>query len=364
MQAISRSSGMDEVNTFFVESSATGGRYDDVRATREDLQVIRTRPGTLHAGSISIAPQSGAGDAVSLRASVGKGAVTVRALYYDIDEHALAAMGIPLFVGRNFTRAEISEDPRLTTRANFANAVILTRDLARALYGLDQAVGKFIHDERGHIATIVGVVENMEGAAFFARPTLVAFFPRVQNGFAGHYYAVRATPGQRDALMADIEGTLNRTGADLDRAITDISSLESYRAAVQQRDQQLIFYLGVLTVLMLALSMTGIAALTSFHVTVRTKQIGMRRAIGARRIDIIRYFLLENWLVTTGGVLLGSLFALMVGHWLGAAYALPRLQLGYIFGCGLGFWLLGQLAVIVPARRAANISPAIATRTV
>ncbi len=68
--------------------------------------------------------------------------------------------------------------------------------------------------------------------------------------------------------------------------------------------------------------------------------------------------------MTTAGVTLGSLLALAVGYWLSRAYALPRLQLGYIFGGVLGFWLLGQLAVILPARRAADIAPSIATRTV
>jgi putative ABC transport system permease protein len=364
VQAITRSSGMDAANTFFVESSATSAAYDDVRATREDLQLIRARPGVLHAASISIAPMSGSIDVVSLSTTAGNDGVTTVALYYDIDEHALDAMGVRLFAGRNFTRAEISEDARLTTRADFASATILTRDLARALYGSDRVVGRTLHDGRGHIATIVGVVENLDGSAFFARPSFVAFFPRVQRGSLAHYYAVRAAPGQRDALIADFESLLNRTAADLGRAITAISSLESQLADVHQRDRELVFYLGVLMVLMLAISAMAVAALTSFHVTVRTKQIGTRRAIGARRSDIIRYFMLENWLVTTGGVLLGSLLAMTAGHWLSAAYSLPRLQLGYIFGGGVGFWLLGQLAVIVPARRAASISPAIATRTV
>jgi putative ABC transport system permease protein len=99
-------------------------------------------------------------------------------------------------------------------------------------------------------------------------------------------------------------------------------------------------------------------------VNARRKQIGTRRAVGARRVDIIRYFMVENWLLTTGGVIVGSVLAFGFGLWLSSAFALPRLQPAYVVGGIVLLWILGQLAVFVPARRAAAIPPAIATRTV
>jgi putative ABC transport system permease protein len=99
-------------------------------------------------------------------------------------------------------------------------------------------------------------------------------------------------------------------------------------------------------------------------VNVRRKQIGTRRAVGARRIDIVRYFMVENWLLTTGGVLIGAVLAFAFGQWLSAEYSLPRLQPMYVAAGIVLLWILGQLAVFVPARRAAAIPPAIATRTV
>jgi putative ABC transport system permease protein len=71
----------------------------------------------------------------------------------------------------------------------------------------------------------------------------------------------------------------------------------------------------------------------------RSKQIGTRRTLGATRFDIVRFFMVENWLITSIGITIG--IAGMVA-----------------------LWVLGQLAVLVPARRAANIPPAIATRSV
>jgi putative ABC transport system permease protein len=74
--------------------------------------------------------------------------------------------------------------------------------------------------------------------------------------------------------------------------------------------------------------------------------------------------MIENWLLTTGGALAGTLFAFAFGQWLSATYSLPPLQPGYVAAGVVLLWILGQLAVFVPARRAAAISPAIATRTV
>jgi putative ABC transport system permease protein len=122
--------------------------------------------------------------------------------------------------------------------------------------------------------------------------------------------------------------------------------------------------LGVVTLLVLAVSAIGIFGLAVFNVTTRTKQIGTRRAIGARRLHILRYFLVENWLITTSGVVIGCVLALTTGVVISRMTQAPRLPLYYLIGGVLFVWILGLLSVLVPARRAADISPAVATRTV
>jgi putative ABC transport system permease protein len=117
------------------------------------------------------------------------------------------------------------------------------------------------------------------------------------------------------------------------------------------------------TTLLLAITSLGIFGLATFNVSTRTKQIGTRRAVGARRRDIVRYFLVENWLITTGGIVVGCALALAVGYWLAREYHLPRVDLFYLVGGVLVLWGLGTLAAWQPARRAAKVSPALATRT-
>jgi putative ABC transport system permease protein len=114
----------------------------------------------------------------------------------------------------------------------------------------------------------------------------------------------------------------------------------------------------------IAVTALGVFALATFNVSTRTKQIGTRRAVGARRRDIVRYFLIENGLIMSGGVLTGCALALVAGFWLSVHYALPRLDLYYLVGGVLALWGLGQLAAWQPARRAAAVPPSVATRTV
>ena len=96
----------------------------------------------------------------------------------------------------------------------------------------------------------------------------------------------------------------------------------------------------------------------------RTRQIGTRRAVGARRIDIVRYFMVENWLVTTTGVVVGCALALAGGYWLSTQYGVDRLDLYFLVGGVAGLWAVGQLAAWQPSLKAAKVSPAMATRSV
>jgi putative ABC transport system permease protein len=122
--------------------------------------------------------------------------------------------------------------------------------------------------------------------------------------------------------------------------------------------------LTTVTGLVLVFSSLGIFGLATFNVNSRTRQIGTRRAVGARKLDIVKYFLAENWLITSLGVVVGCGLALAAGYWLSTQYGLQRLDLYYLVGGVLGLWAIGQLAAWQPALRAARVSPAMATRNV
>ena len=129
------------------------------------------------------------------------------------------------------------------------------------------------------------------------------------------------------------------------------------------RDDRSMAWLLVSTILaLLGVTAIGIVGLASFWVQQRTRQIGVRRALGARRIDILRYFQTENFLLATAGIVLGCAAAIGINVWLMAHYAVPRLPIVYLPIGAVALWTLGQLAVLGPALRAARVAPTLAMR--
>ena len=121
--------------------------------------------------------------------------------------------------------------------------------------------------------------------------------------------------------------------------------------------------LVTVSVLLLLITASGIVGMASLWVTQRRKQIGVRRALGARRADILRYFITENFMITSVGVVGGVMLSIGLNQLLVSQLELAKLPLDYLLiGAGV-FWALGVFAVYGPAFRAATISPATATRS-
>ena len=108
----------------------------------------------------------------------------------------------------------------------------------------------------------------------------------------------------------------------------------------------------------------GIVGLASFSIARRTRQIGIRRALGASRGAILRYFMIENFLISAVGIVTGGILAVALNIYMVQAFSLTPLAWYVIPIAMLVLWIVGQLAVAGPARRAANVPPAIATRSI
>src|SRR5262249_16070259 len=136
----------------------------------------------------------------------------------------------------------------------------------------------------------------------------------------GFHYLVRTKPGRRDEVMRIAAAHL--TQSNVDRVIDRVTSLETYRKTLMLSDTIHATTLAVVTSLLLAVAALGIFGLATFNVTTRTKQIGTRRAVGARKSDVIRHFMVENGLITSTGIVLGCALALGVGYGLSLQYHL------------------------------------------
>jgi putative ABC transport system permease protein len=360
LERIGRDPGLDVANTFLVSFAPVGRSFNADVVMREDVQLLRSLPGVVAATIISSVPLSGGGSSTMYFTQPGEKGVSSPVNYFEIDEHGLDTLGVKLVAGRNFDASVVTK-PAPNTSA-FAPEVILTQAVAKKLFPDEPAMGKSVYDSLGQPARVVGIVELMHGSwPTWDKVDHVAFHPIIANEQQA-VYLVRAEPGRRDELMKTAE---DRLGAiENGRIISKVRSIEYVAASSYADDRAMAVYLTVLTVLLLGIAALGIFGLAAFNVSTRTKQIGTRRAIGARRADIVRYFLIENWLVTTAGVLAGCLLALLLGYWLSTTFELPRLKLYYLVIGVAALWAVGLASALVPARRAARVSPAVATRTV
>jgi len=212
---------------------------------------------------------------------------------------------------------------------------------------------------------IVGIIQTLQAAPnygpfekFGKQVVIAPITPPGPNAL----YLVRTQPGRRAQVMAQVEKEMGDRVPG--RYIEQLQTLTQTASDTRNGMRTGSIVLGIVTLLVLAVSALGIFGLAVFNVTTRTKQIGTRRAVGARRFHILRYFLVENWLVTTSGVVVGCVLALVAGVVMSRTTQAPRLPLYYMVGGVLFVWILGLLSVLLPARRATEISPAVATRTV
>jgi len=267
---------------------------------------------------------------------------------------------VKLVEGRDLDAAVVTKPARNSSTS--PPEILVTRDVAREMFPGGAALGKTVYTGTNDPIRIVGIIENMHGSwPGWDKVGNVALFPVITDESYARY-VVRAKPGQRDAMMRAAEDALNK--ADNGRVILRVRAQDYIAANTFADDRAMTVYLVTVIALLLGIAALGIFGLAAFNVSTRTKQIGTRRAVGARRTDILRYFLAENWLITSAGVIVGCVLALLLGYWLSTTFELPRLKLYYLVLGVVLLWTVSLLAALRPARRASLVSPAIATRTV
>lgn len=362
-EKMGRPTGIDVDNIAVVASAGFTQRFQTVPSIQEDLAWLRSLPGVTAAtvtGNIPLG-NGGNNEPLVIRPDEQR---TYNYNQIEIDEHGLAALGLRLVAGRNFRHDEIQPPLTKSDVSRFVPQIIVSRALAEQLFPHQDPLGKVVYDANNRTATIIGVVDPVMGCFPSSdHPDWVYFVPRLPFPFGGSLiYLVRTQPGERAALIPRIEAYMAKSNTD--RVIDWVRPLNYFRDLSYLSDRAMEIYLTTVTALMIAVTCLGIFALATFNVATRTKQIGTRRAVGARRRDIVRYFLVENGLITTGGVVVGCALALAAGYWLSLEYSLPRLNLYYLVGGVLMLWATGQIAAWQPARRAAAVPPSVATRTV
>lgn len=362
--------GLDVPNIFWLVSQSYSPEYNHAATVQGDLAYLQGLPGVVAASTTSNVPQGFGTTVLPFDASADvleKGGGVPSVVFFGSAQY-IQTLGLKLVAGRAFDPAAVmpSTLSYRETMGNWGPEIVITKNLADKLFPKGDALGKIVHVGLVNKAsTVVGIVERLQHQPFTGRAAelfqTAVLVPALGPG-PNAVYMVRTEPGRRDAVMAKVEKEI----AELQPG-RFLGSMEAFTDTVRRARagaRSSIMTLGIVAIFVLAVTVVGIVGLAAFTVATRTKQLGTRRAIGATRFHILRYFLVENWLITSVGAVLGCALALAVGVKLSLLYEMPRLPLFYLAAGVLALWVLGLLAVLVPARRAASISPAVATRTV
>ncbi len=360
IEKMGRPTGMDDDNLISVMSIGFVENFNPQAVIDTDLATLRAIDGVVDAIPINAIPQSGGGSSSGYRATAEDKNEDVGAAYYEVDSHAINTLGLNLIAGRNFRPEEQKYLPERTL--DFPRAVILSDAMAKALFPDGNALGKTVYSGNNAAFEVVGIVERLQAPWInWGRFEQAMLFPVITTEKYIRYM-VRTEPGRRDELMPIIEQTLTKLNDG--RIIRDVNAHSDTVKRAYQEDRAMAILLVASIALIVAVTALGIVGLATFSVNRRTRQIGTRRALGASQTDILRYFLIENAMITTAGIVLGVLLSIGLNIWLVDTYALEKLDVFYLpFGM-VFVWMLGLTAVLAPALKAARTPPAIATRTV
>jgi putative ABC transport system permease protein len=363
LRSSERPTGLQEQDIFTIANQWVGSPPDLAAKVQTDLAALRALPEVVDAFASQSYPLSngGWGDGVSLEAT-NVHWVTNSSLYFA-DEHGLSTLGLKLVAGRNFDASEIIERNNLEGKP--PAAIIVSQALATKLFPNADVLGKSIYlGSNKSKAPIVGIVERLQQPWVSITNDRVEYAMLQPYRFVEQYshYIVRAKPGQLQAAMKSAQKQL--LAINHGRINERIRTMAESRERVYRDDRGLAIILAVVSVVLLIVTAFGIIGVTSFWVSQRRRQIGIRRAMGASRTAIVRYFQTENLMIASAGAALGILLSLALNFLMAGKFEMARLDVGSTVVAAVAVLLLGQIAVLWPALRAASISPVVAIRNI
>jgi predicted permease len=274
---------------------------------------------------------------------------------YDIVTlNYLDTMGIPLLLGRRFNEQDNAQSPRVA---------IINETFARYAWPNESPVGKFFtwKDRAGdQPIEIIGVARDAKSQDLFRNPPNMAYFPLAQKYDGGMTLFLRAST-KPEQLLAAARQEIRALDPKL--PVYNVKTLEQYRrdALFDTRIQTvLIVGFGLLA---LALASLGLYGVLSFSVAQRTREIGVRMALGANRGDVLRLVIAQGFKLISIGVAFGLAGAVVATRVLRSLlYGVSPADPATFIGITALLLLVALLACWIPARRATKVDPMVALR--
>jgi putative ABC transport system permease protein len=351
-------SGFDDDNLLWVYSKPFAEQFNQrsfrITTTQADVRALSGIPGIKAAANTNFLPWAGGGSSTEVKAAGGDGTM-VRTQSYVASPNILDTLGVHLVSGRLLKDTDIDLDPNAKN-----STVIISRALEQLVFKGKSAVGQQFVENDGSVDRIVGVFDKFYNP--YGWPIHeYTYFAAGMASFGGARFLVHTEPGKIKQVIPEIEKRLLQVN---DGRTVDFRTIDEIKNRYFTESRIVIGGMAAVIVLLIIVTGLGIVGVTSFAVTERRKQIGTRRALGATKPAILRYFLLENWIITNSGLLLGIALAYTLNYVLVTKAGGEKLDWRFVVAGVVLLWLQGLFATLAPATRATAVSPVIATRAV
>ncbi len=274
---------------------------------------------------------------------------------YGVTPDYLRIMNIAVLSGRGITAADT---------ASSAPVLVITRSTAREVFGSDDPIGARVRvgpHESGPWRTIVGVVADVHHADLTETPSPAMYTPQSQLPDSGLTAVVKAATADAATLQAPARAAIR--GLDAAVPVSAFATLADLVAASAARQQFVMRLLAGFAIVSLTLAAVGLYGLVAYSVTQRTREVGVRVALGARRADVVRVVLSSGLRLVALGVALGVAAALAASRSLGSlVFGVSPSDPATFAGAAAVLVGVALLAHWIPVRRALRIDPATALR--
>jgi putative ABC transport system permease protein len=357
--------GLNEENLIWVYNQFYDPNLNLEDQIQRDLKDINSLPGVMSATTTLEVPFESVSSFRWAFDSGKEDAARYQISLLDFDDHGKDVLNVELIEGRWYLPTEVAYGD--ISSITFPSVVLMSETLASTMFQNESALGKTVYLQPNGLegAEVIGIYKDfMGGDTAVYRDVPYNTVIRPMRAWGQDYttnYLIKAEPGAASGLLDHIEEALYGTRGRY-IVFTEVLT-RTLKRLYDGRTSFAFTMLGVSAICMIITSL-GIIGLVSLSVSQRYKQIGTKRALGATKWQVIQYFLLENTVLTSIGLMLGFILSYGLNYVLATQFNNPSLiELKYWLLIALVLWLINLLAASIPAKRAANIDPAIVTRS-
>jgi predicted permease len=333
------------------------GNLEQVVFTRKLLDRVKSLPGVRDAGVTSVSPASCDCNTDWVRIAgrpYNGNHITVDDR--DVTAGFFSTLHTKLLAGRYFTDAEDASKPRV---------VVINHTFARKYFPGEDPVDKRIGDPTlspSSMKQIIGVVEDFKDGALDEEQRPAVYYPFNQNASPGYVMVVR-TSQEEHTILPVLMATIKQLNMDVgvEQGATMSDQINDSQTAYFHRSTT--YLVGGFAALALALSAVGIYGVIAYSVSQRTREIGVRMALGAQRWSVHRMVLREAAWLAAAGIAIGVVCSLAFGGLLrGLLFGVQTWDLPTLATVAMTLGLLALFASYIPAHRAASVNPVAALR--